>query len=57
MEVALWDSMPETTNAEEAMHWKIYKAVGQDHLFMEGMRALLAFLRHYDSLIAVTSSE
>ena len=52
MEPILWESMPSTTNAEEAMHWKIYKALGTDHHLMDGMRALLAFVRHYDQRMA-----
>ena len=44
MDPVLWDSMPATTNAEEAMHWKIYQAVGKQHHLMEGIRALYAFV-------------
>ncbi|KAI0737390.1 hypothetical protein C8Q80DRAFT_1125393 [Daedaleopsis nitida] len=35
MEPILWESVPSTTNAEEAMHFKIYNAVGKNHNFME----------------------
>jgi len=24
MDIEIWDSIPKTTNAQEAMHWKIY---------------------------------
>lgn len=52
MDVLLWDSLPDTTNAEEAMHWKIYSAVGRDHKLMEGLRCLQKFVAHYDVQIA-----
>ena len=57
MEPALWDALPETTNAEEAMHFKIYKAVDKNHSFMDGMRALLAFLRYFEGQIAGESGK
>jgi hypothetical protein len=40
MDPELWESIPETTNAEEAMHWKMYSATGRDHDFLEGLSAL-----------------
>src|SRR5882762_1587337 len=30
MEPHIWEQMPDTTNAGEAMHWKLYSAVGRD---------------------------
>lgn len=33
-------SIPNTTNAEEAMHWRFYCAAGRDHSFMHGMNSL-----------------
>lgn len=52
MDAVLWNSLPNTTNAEEAMHFKIYSAVGRNHALMEGIFSLLAFVRHYDQLLA-----
>lgn len=52
MDTALWDSLPETTNAEEAMHWKIYAGIGQDQTFLAGLESLYAFAGHYERLLA-----
>ena len=57
MDPILWKSLPSTTNAEEAMHFKIYSAVGRSHTLMEGIFSLLAFVRHYDQLIASVQGE
>jgi hypothetical protein len=40
MEEHVVESMPNTTNAEEAMHWRFYSATGRDHSFMHGMNSL-----------------
>lgn len=40
MEEHVVESMPNTTNAEEAMHWRFYSAAGRDHSFMHGMKSL-----------------
>lgn len=40
MEAELWDMLPETTNAEEAMHFRFYTAVGTHHKFMDGLGKL-----------------
>ncbi|KAF9529541.1 hypothetical protein CPB83DRAFT_882745 [Crepidotus variabilis] len=47
MDPAIWDSIPETTNAEEAMHFKLYSACGRDHTFIEGLKSLYAVLLYY----------
>ena len=57
MDVQIWESLPNTTNAEEAMHWKLYSACGRDHSFMEGMNALYAVATHYQRLLDGVSSE
>jgi len=57
MDVQIWDSLPNTTNAEEAMHWKLYSACGRDHNFMEGMNALHAVAIHYQRLLDGVSRE
>lgn len=57
MDMQIWDSLPKTTNAEEAMHWKLYSACGRDHSFMEGMNALFAVATHYQRLLDGVSSE
>ena len=40
MEEHVVESIPNTTNAEEAMHWRFYSAAGRDHSFMHGMISL-----------------
>ena len=50
MDTETWDALPSTTNAEEAMHNKIYAAVGRKHTLMEGLRALYHFCTHYERL-------
>ena len=56
MEPAIWDSIPDTTNAEEAMHWKLYASIGRDHSLMEGIRSILRFAEHIAKLIEAAES-
>lgn len=51
MDPVLWNSLPESTNAEEAMHHKIYSAVGRDHNLVSGINGLEAFARHFEQLV------
>ncbi|KAJ7315596.1 hypothetical protein DFH08DRAFT_820517 [Mycena albidolilacea] len=37
------------SNAEEAMHWKIYAAVGDSFSLLDGLRALVQFAEYYES--------
>lgn len=48
----IWDSIPKTTNAEEAMHWKLYSAVERDHSFLEGLQALFKVAEYYERRVA-----
>jgi hypothetical protein len=50
MKPELWEAIPETTNAEEAMHWKMYSAAGRDHGFLEGMLSLYAIAQYYQRI-------
>jgi hypothetical protein len=52
MDIAILDSIPETTNAEEAMHWKLYAAAGKNHTFFKGLRSLRAasVSQHFEQL-------
>jgi len=56
MDTELWNGLPSTTNAQEAMNAKIYKACGRDHLFLEGMNALYAFALHFEHLFKAATS-
>jgi len=57
MDPDLWNSIPETTNAEEAMHWKMYSAAGRDHDFLEGMNSLYAIAQYYQRIHTATQSK
>jgi hypothetical protein len=57
MDIAIWDTIPESTNAEEAMHWKLYCAAGKNHNFFEGLRSLHAVAMHYEKLYQARLSE
>ncbi|KAI0683221.1 hypothetical protein BC835DRAFT_1296586, partial [Cytidiella melzeri] len=48
----IWDLIPETTNAEEAMHWKLYSAVGRNHTLLEGLQALSKVADYYQRLVS-----
>ena len=48
MDPLLWDSMPDSTNAEESMHWRLYRAVEKKHDLMEGIYGVQAFLGHFE---------
>ncbi|KAJ7852732.1 hypothetical protein B0H13DRAFT_2359349 [Mycena leptocephala] len=50
MNPELWKSIPETTNAEEAMHSKIYAAIGRLLSLLDGLKALYRFAVHYQEL-------
>ncbi|KAF8059495.1 hypothetical protein FPV67DRAFT_1362049, partial [Lyophyllum atratum] len=54
MDPDVWNSIPETTNAEEAMHWKLYRACGRDHSFMEGLASLYSVADYYERLYHAT---
>ncbi|KAF8145256.1 hypothetical protein K438DRAFT_1630415, partial [Mycena galopus ATCC 62051] len=47
MNSALWKSIPDTKNAEEAMHLKLYSALGKRLNLLDGLRALVAFAEYY----------
>jgi hypothetical protein len=57
MNPALWDSIPATTNAEEAMHWKLYAALGHFLALLEGLKALYKFASHYQRLSDAAARE
>ena len=57
MDVEIWESIPKTTNAEEAMHWKLYCACGYDHEFLKGMYSLYAVAIYYECIYKAALSE
>lgn len=48
MDIDIWNSIPETTNAEEAMHWKLYAACGKNHILLKGLWSLYAVAAYYE---------
>ncbi|KAJ6523218.1 hypothetical protein DFH09DRAFT_1047292 [Mycena vulgaris] len=54
MDPDVWDSIPDSTNAEEAFHWKLYCALGRLHALMEGFRGLFAVAGYYQRLYTGT---
>ncbi|KAI4517633.1 hypothetical protein K525DRAFT_210448 [Schizophyllum commune Loenen D] len=50
MDDELWEQLPDTTNAEEAMHNKLYAAIGRDQALLPGLRALHYFAVHFEKL-------
>jgi hypothetical protein len=50
MEEELWHSLPDTTNAQEAAHWAMYRAAGTDHSLLSGLEALHAVAVSYEKL-------
>jgi hypothetical protein len=57
MDAQIWDSIPDTNNAEEAMHWKLYSAAGKKHLFFNGLNALYAVAIYYARLFNANNSK
>ena len=54
MEPELWESIPDTTNVEEVMHWKLYVAAGCNHDFLEGMYALYSVASYYQRIYSAS---
>jgi hypothetical protein len=50
MDPKIWESIPDTTNAEEAMNWKLYSAAGRNHDFFNGLNGLYAVGVYYTNL-------
>ena len=50
MDQALWDAIPETTNAEEAMHWVLYCSAGYHREAIEGIAGLMAFADSFQNM-------
>ena len=50
MDPDVWDSIPDTTNAEESQHWKLYKGAGNQHELLAGCRALYGVAAYYERL-------
>jgi hypothetical protein len=50
MDINIWESIPDTNNAEESMNWKFYAACGRDHSLMEGLRSIHAVALYYERL-------
>ncbi|KAH6889065.1 hypothetical protein BKA70DRAFT_1541345 [Coprinopsis sp. MPI-PUGE-AT-0042] len=50
MQPILWDALPDSTNAEEAIHWTLYSGAGRDHSFIDGLKALHAMAVYFERI-------
>ncbi len=50
MDPVIWDTLPDSTNAEEAMHFKIYMIAGKKHDIMRGLDGLLIVEKYHHGL-------
>lgn len=50
MDQALWDSLPDTSNAQEAVNWVLYSSVGYRHEGLEGIIALINFAESMEAM-------
>lgn len=50
MDPVIWDVLPDSTNAEEAMHFKIYMIAGKKHDMMQGLDGLLIVEKYHHGL-------
>ena len=57
MDINIWESIPDTNNAEESMNWKFYAACGCNHSFLEGLRSIFAVVAYYQHLFDAESSK
>ncbi|KAJ7753231.1 hypothetical protein B0H16DRAFT_1835398 [Mycena metata] len=56
MSVQDWDSIPNTTNAQESQHFKIYSAIGKKHDLISGLKGLQRLAQYYSHLETAASS-
>ncbi len=57
MKQSLWESLADTTNAEEAMHWSFYCAAGKHHTFLDGFLALKKIADTFEKKYNAASSK
>ncbi len=50
MNPLIWDVLPDSTNAEEAMHFKIYMIAGKKHDIIRGLDGLLIVEKYHHGL-------
>ncbi|KAJ7255554.1 hypothetical protein C8J57DRAFT_1036895, partial [Mycena rebaudengoi] len=50
MPISEWNSMPNTTDAGESQHNKIYVAIGKKHSLIPGLKGLHKLAEHYQLL-------
>ncbi|KAJ7698840.1 hypothetical protein B0H16DRAFT_1349348, partial [Mycena metata] len=55
MSVQDWDSIPNTTNAQESQHFKIYSAIGKKHDLISGLKGLQRLAQYYSHLETAAS--
>jgi hypothetical protein len=50
MDADIWDSIPDDTNAEESMHWRLYCGASRDHDLISGLYALHGMAQYFERL-------
>ena len=56
MEEHIVESIPNTMNAEEAMHWRFYSTAGRAHSFMHGMMLLYKIATDFERQFEAVNS-
>jgi hypothetical protein len=53
----LWNSLPDSTNPQEAQHFKLYMGVGKNHALLAGLEGVKKFMEHYELLASAEKRE
>ncbi|KDQ49621.1 hypothetical protein JAAARDRAFT_143236, partial [Jaapia argillacea MUCL 33604] len=57
MPAELHSRLPDSTNGGESNHWLLYRACGQKHSLLEGIRRLFLYVREIETLYKNVRSE
>jgi len=48
MDSELWEALPATTNAQESLHFQLYRVAGRDKRFFEGLKSLYSWALSFE---------
>jgi len=48
MDSELWEALPAMTNAQESLHFQLYRAAGHDKRFFEGLKSLYSWVLSFE---------
>ena len=57
MTPALWDALPDSTNPQEAQHFKLYMGVGKNNALLPGLEGIKKFMDYYERLASAERRE